>query len=344
MTLTYPELTRICRGLALLLHSGVGLADGAFLMSREEQGDVAQLLETLGNHLDGGCPLSDGLEQSGAVPEHTWAMVRVGESTGRLEDVLNSLADYYESRTAVKKQIRSAVAYPGTVLMLMLVVIGVLLVKVLPVFEKVYASLGRSMTGAAAGLLHTGRILKGMLPVLFGLLVALALAAAVLYFCPKWRQKLVLFWQRRYGDRGIGRTFNDAHFAQALALGLSGGLSPEQCVDLAGELLREIPGAAQRCQRCAQALQAGADLREAVEKGDFLPPAQRRLLNVGLKSGSGEQVMEKIAENRMAEAREELDKAISSLEPTLVLITSGLIGLILLSVLLPLADILSMLG
>ena len=342
--MTYPELSRICRGFAMLLHSGIPLADGAYLLAREEQGQLSEQLTELGKALDQGVPLAEALEERGSFPEHLFAMIRVGETTGHLERVLENLGDYYETRSAVKKQIVSAVAYPGTVLALMLAVVGVLLVKVLPVFEKVYASLGRSMTGTAAGLLHTGKILEGCLPVLFCLLAALAALAAALYVSPKLGQKLIFAWQKRWGDRGISRKFNNAHFAQALALGLSTGLPPEACLGSAEKLLQGVPGAARRVKACREAVEAGASFDSALEEGALLPPSQHRLLRVGIKSGCAEQVMEKIAKSMMEEAWEDLDKAISAVEPTLVLICAGLIGLILLSVMLPLADILSVLG
>lgn len=344
MTLSYPDLARLCRGFAMLLHSGVGMADGAFLLSQEEQEPLAPLLSSLGQTMDKGTPLSDALEQSGVFPEHLWSMIRVGESTGQLEQVLEGLADYYETRSAVKQQLRSAVAYPGTVLVLMLVVLGVLLVKVLPIFETVYASLGRSLTGAAASLLHTGRILKALLPVLFGLLGFLALCGLLLWFCPNLREKLARFWQRRYGDRGIARKFNNAHFAQALSLGLSAGLSTEEAVSLAETLLRTVPGAARRCANCIRSMDEGQEFIAALEETELLPPSQRRLLHLGLRSGNADQVMETVSRTMQKEAWDALEKSISSIEPTLVLVCSGLIGLILLSVLLPLADILSALG
>lgn len=344
MTLRYPELTRICRGFSLLLHSGIGMADGAFLLSREEQDPVKSLLQSLGKELDSGRALSEAMARSGAFPGHIWAMVRLGETTGRLEEVLNALADYYEIRCATARQLRNAVAYPVMVLVLMLLVIGVLLVKVLPVFERVYISLGCSPEGAAAVLIHIGRVLGGMLPVLLAVLVIVAVCGLVLYLCPRLRQKLVLLWQRRYGDRGIARKFHNAHFAQALALGLAGGLPLEQCVTLAEDLLHTAPGAASRCALCAQAMKEGDSFGSALEKADLLPPAQRRLLSIGLQSGSGSRVMEKIARDMMDAAWNALENTVSSIEPALVLLCSALVGAILLAVMLPLVDILSVLG
>lgn len=344
MTLRYPELTRICRGFALLLHSGIGLADGAFLMAKDEQGPLEALLLSLGNALDSGNLLSDAMAQCGSFPQHIWAMVRVGETTGRLEEVLNALADYYEIRCATRRQLCHAVAYPGMVLALMLLVIGVLLVKVLPVFERVYASLGCSLDGAAAALVHLGQLLEHLLPVLLTVLILLAAAGLVVYLRPALRQRLVLLWQRKFGDRGISRKFQNAHFAQALALGLAAGLPLEKCVSLAEDLLQTVPGAAKRCALCAQSMKAGDSFSTAAEKADLLPPAQRRLLSIGMQSGSGDRVMAKIAQDMMDAAWNALENAVSAIEPAMVLISSALVGGILLAVMLPLADILSVLG
>ena len=342
MTLPEPELVRTLRGFALLLHSGIGVADAAFLLAREEQPPLKNLLNTLGENLDAGDSLADAMTDG--FPEHTRAMVRIGEETGRLEEALNTLADFYEQRIRTKMQIRSAVSYPAMVLVLMLLVVGVLLVKVLPVFDRVYASLGSRLTGPAAGLLYAGQLLEAALPAVFGILLILAAAAMLLRFRPSFREKLVSAWQRRYGDRGLARKFNNARFAQALAMGLASGLPVETCMTLAEQLLQEIPGAAKRCADCARAMEAGESFGAAMEKAQLLPPSQCRLLQIGHRSGNADRVMERIADTLEEEAQNALEAAISRIEPAMVLVSSLLVGLILLSVMLPLADILAVLG
>lgn len=344
MTLPNPELVRLCRGFALLLGSGIGAAESAFLLAREEQPSLGQLLNALGQHLDRGLPLAEAMALSGGFPEHVRAMVSVGEQTGRLEETLNSLADYYEENSRTLRQIRSAVIYPAMVLVLMLLVVGVLLVKVLPVFDRVYASLGTRLTGPAAGLLYAGQLLQASLPVILAVLLALAAGAAALRLCPALREKLLSSWQRRWGDRGVARKFNNARFARALAMGISSGMSLESSLALAEKLLQEVPGAARRCADCVDALAAGADFADAMERSQLIPPAQCRLLQVGFRSGSADRVMETVADAMMEEARETLENRICRIEPAMVLVSSLLVGLILLSVMLPLADILAVLG
>ena len=344
MTLGNTEISRICRGLALLLHSGIGAADGAFLLAQEEQGNLKTLLNGLGESLDSGLTLGEAMEKSGGFSRQLCAMIHIGEETGHLEEALQGLAEYHEARSRTASRIRSAVTYPAVIMVLMLLVVGVLLVKVLPVFDRVYASLGSRLTGPAAALLYAGELLNAALPMLFGFLLILAAGAVLLWLCPALREKLTGIWKRRWGDRGIARKFNNAHFASALAMAIASGSLPEQGIALAENLLQDIPDAAKRCRNCAKAMEEGASFGSALESAGFLPPAQCRMLQIAQRGGNADQVMQQIADAAMEEAQSGLDRAIASVEPTMVLISSLLVGLILLSVMLPLADILSVLG
>lgn len=338
--LTDQQISALCRGLALMLHAGLPLSDGAFLLAEEEDGDLRAVLTRLGKGLDQGELLSACLEESGAFPGYVPGMVRIGENTGRMEETLNALASWYEERRRVAVRLRSAVAYPGLIFVLMICVVGVLLVQVLPVFQEVYASLGTRLTGAAAGLLKLGQLLKLSLPVLAGILAVAAIPVCV----PSLRRRCAAALRRRLGDRGISRKFNNARFARALAMGLGSGLPLEEAVELARQLMADVPGAAKRCGLCAQALKEGTSLAEAMEKARLLPAAACRMLTVGLRGGNADQVIGEIAARLEEDAGDALDAAISRVEPAMVLAASMLVGLILLSVMLPLMNIMSSMG
>ena len=88
----------------------------------------------------------------------------------------------------------------------------------------------------------------------------------------------------------------------------------------------------------------GASYGNALEQWELLPAAQCRLLQIGYRSGNVDKVMEQIADTLLEDARNALNRAISAIEPAMVLVSSVLVGLILLSVMLPLVDILTVLG
>lgn len=338
------QLSSLCRGFALMLHAGIPLADSAYLLTEEAEGQYAETLSALGKQLDAGTLLSDAMEETGTFPGYVTGMVRIGERTGRLEEALSSLAEFFEERTRLARRMQSALAYPSLILLLMLVVIGVLLVKVLPVFDQVYASLGSRLTGIAAGLLGLGQWLKSALPVLLGILVLAAIAVLVLSLRPALRDRCAALIRRRFGDRGVSRKFNNARFARAMAMGLSSGLTLEEAMDLAKLLLADIPDAAHRCALCAARLSGGASLAEAMAAADLLNAGACRLLSVGLRGGNADQVMEKIADDLAEDASLSLERSLSRIEPAMVLGASVLVGAILLSVMLPLMNILSFLG
>lgn len=344
MKLTYGEIAGLCRRLALLLHAGIGTADGVFLLAEEETKEMGALLHALGSCMDEGKPLSEAMVQSGAFPGCVTGMVHMGEQAGGLEEVLTALTAFYEQRSRSSRQIKQALTYPAVILILMLVVIGVLLIKVLPVFDEVYASLGSGLTGVAAGLLHLGQLLETALPVLFALLVLAVTAALVYACCAPVRAKADAWYAARFGDRGISRKFNNANFARALAMGLGSALPLEDAVEQAGKLLEDIPEASARCRRCSESLRSGTALQIAMHDAAFLPPAESRMLAVGLRQGSGDRVMADIADRLLEDAQESLERTVAKAEPAMVLAASMLVGLILLSVMLPLMNIMAAIG
>jgi len=337
-------IARLCRELAVLLHAGVLLGDGLALLAQEETGGPAQLPAELGRQVDAGVPLSEAMRKTGGFPAHVTGMVEVGERSGRTEQALQALAQYYRRREEQAGRIRTALTYPVILLMLMLVVIAVLLSRVLPVFDEVYASLGGRLTGVAGGLLRLGRVLDGIMPVLCLLLGAALLLVAVFALSDRFRDVVLSRWRRHFGDRGVSRKLNNARFAQGLAMGMSSGLTPEDAVRLCTGLLEDVPAAAARCRTCAQQLEQGVQLTAALRETQMLPAAACRLLTLGLRGGSGDAVMEEIARRLSDEAEQALERRVAQVEPALVLTTSLLVGAILLSVMLPLMHIMSAIG
>ncbi len=344
-TLSHMEISAICRELALLLHAGVGIGSGLALLAEEETGtSLKALLADLSKRVDEGEPLSSALRASGRFPAYVTGLTEVGERSGRMEEALQSLSRYYDDREQMDRRIRGALLYPSVLLVLMLVVIVVLLSQVLPVFDEVYASLGGQLTGVAGGLLALGRVLDTAMPVLCALLLVVVVFLGAFSVSAAFREGVFARWRRWRGDRGISRKTNDARFAQALAMGLGSGLPLEESMDLAAQLLEEVPGAAARCRDCRARLEQGGALAETMRQTGVLPAAACRLLALGVQSGSADTVMEEIAARLSREAGQAIEDRASQVEPALVLVCSILVGAILLSVMLPLMDIMTAIG
>ena len=339
--LTNEEISLFCMELSLLLRAGIGVGEGLYLLA-QDSGD--EDLTNLAEAVEQGRPLAAALGECGGFPDYVCGLIEVGEQTGRLEEALESLAAYYDNREQQSRRVRSALVYPAVLFVVMLAVIVILLVKVLPVFDDVYASLGGRLTGVAGGVLRLGQGLDAAMPLLCAVLLVFVLAMLAFAVSLPFREKVLSFWRSKRGDKGVSRQLSSARFVQALAMGLRSGLTAEEAVRLAGELEKDLPAAQTRYQSCLEALEEGSSLAQALLKGAILPAAFSRMLALAERSGSADTVVEEIARRLSRTAEETLEKKVSQVEPALVIITSLLVGVILLSVMLPLMNIMSAIG
>lgn len=343
MNLTNLQISRLCRSLSVLLHCGLTVSDGLYLLAQEEN-ELCPLLTRLGSRMDEGIPLSDAMEESGQLPTYVIGMVRLSEHSGQLEETLNRLAAFYDRREQTSRQIKNAVAYPSMLMGLMCLVIGVLLTQVLPVFDRVYASLGGQLTGVGGWLLAAGLVLRNALPALLAVLLAVTVVGISITLVPELRHKTAAFLSKHFGDRGVFRHINNAQFTQALAVGMAAGLPIEEALALACGVLSDIPEAYSRCTACYDAIAQGADLTDALGHAQLLKPSDSRLLTLGIRGGSGDRTMSDIAQRLSREADQALETAVGRIEPAMVLGGSLLVGIILLAVMLPLLNIMSTIG
>ena len=341
-TITNGELSSLTMELSMLLHTGIGVGDALSMLSGED--GYRDLLDGMARRADEGEPLSQCLREGGRIPAYVCGLVEVGEETGRTEEALAALSRYYERRARLDRQVRSALLYPAVMLVLMLLVIAVLLVRVLPIFDDVYASLGGRLTGVAGGLLALGRGLDAAMPALWA-----ALALAVVFFgafagVESFRGRVLALWRRGRGDRGVSRRMNNARLAQAMAMGMASGLPLERSMELAASLMEDVPPARARCEDCRARLEGGAALSAAMGESGLLPAGACRLLEIGQRGGTADAAMEKIARDLSEDGEAALEDLVNRVEPALVLVCSILVGLILLSVMLPLMHIMSAIG
>ncbi|MEG1932082.1 MAG: type II secretion system F family protein, partial [Pygmaiobacter sp.] len=121
------EISVFCTQVAMLLHAGLPIPEGIRIMLEDsEDSEGRKILEVVLAPCERGELFSDALAASDVFPRYLIDMVRIGEVTGRLDEVLTALGAYYEREEIIGKNIRSAVRYPAIMIVMMLLVVGVL--------------------------------------------------------------------------------------------------------------------------------------------------------------------------------------------------------------------------
>lgn len=338
--LSHEILREFFDGVLTVFKAGYPISDCVSLMAEEESDrNIKKIYSSVCSSLEDGASFAEALSACGAFPHHTVALLRVGENVGKLEDSIASAAKYHDDRWRISKQVRDALTYPAILVMLMLVVICVLLTKVIPVFDDVYASLGGSMTGAAAGILSLGKWLNDALPVFVCVAVGLAALSLAVYLIPPARRLAAGVICNVAGNSGIFLAVSRANFAGALSLAANSGATFEDGVLIASEMLAGNKKASKRIKKCLSLLEDGTPLEDALKETSLLPPSSCKLLKIGMQAGSGDESMSKIAEKLTEEAEGKIADAVALIEPALVIVTSLMTGAVLLTVMLPLINI-----
>lgn len=339
------DIAACCLELNYLLHAGIGNAEALRCISEDEdRKEFSELFASMADGADEGKMLSEVFRDAGVFPGYVYEMIAVGEKTGRTEEALKSLANDAQSRANLDRQTKSALVYPSVLLLVMLVVVAVLLIYVLPVFNDVYSQLGSGLTGVAGVLLTVGGALGRVSWLLVILLCAAVAFLAAFSAVPAFREKVIGRMEKRRGDKGAYSMINTARFAQALSLGMSSGLDAQEAVSSALTLLNENKVSSERGDRCRELIESGSNLAQALRESGLMPAKQCRELEAGIKGGSGDLAMEQIAQRLTDDAENALSEQMSRIEPTIVIVSSILVGIILLAVMLPLVNIMNSIG
>ena len=344
-TLSNEYISAFCLQISLLIHAGIGMSDGLHLLAEDEQNDsLKELLLQMAKTLDEGKQLSEAMKETECFPDYVIHMAETGERTGRTEKAFRSMADYYEEQRQLADRIKSAVAYPTVLLVLVLVIIGILLIRILPNFKQVYEQLGGSMDGLAGGLFAFGQILKGALPVIAIILAVILVCIVVIRCSASLKTKAMDLFLRLTENLDVAKKISASRFVSALAMGMMSGLVTEEALELAASFRKKEPKARKKYEQCCALLEEGSSLPQALKDTGLLEPIYCRMLALGEKSGTADSVMEEIARRQEEDAQSAIEKLVGKVEPTIVITTSLLVGVILLAVMLPLMNIMASIG
>lgn len=334
-------VSEVCLQLAFILESGMALEDGVGALADESEKDGLQpVYQALCAGLNETGSLCEAMRRSVAFPAYAVEMAGVGETTGRLEAVLRGLADYYEREARMREAITDATVYPIALGAMLVVIVLVMLCKVLPVFRRVLGGMGVGAADAGGALITLGAWLGWIVMALVGLAVLAALGCA-LALRTQARERVLRLLRRVFPQlRRIEAERSAARAALALSRMLSSGFGPEEAAATAASVL-EDGAAAARMKDMRQALEEGEAFSDALERSGLFQPRQMRMIRAGAQAGRGAQVLEKLAADYEEAAESEIARIVSIIEPTLIALLSIVVGGILLSVMLPMARMLT---
>jgi MSHA biogenesis protein MshG len=337
---TQTDVLLFSRQMNTLLKAGVPIMSALRgLEGSGENPSLARVMRELREGLESGQELSTCmLRQPKAFDPFYLAMVRVGEFTGRLQEVFLRLFHHLEFEKLMRDQVRSAIRYPLFVIITMAIAIMIINVFVIPTFAKVYAGFKAELPAITKGLIAFSNFTVAYWWGLLGLLVMLAVGFRVYINSPRGRLVWDEFKLKIPIAGPIIRNATLARFARSFALAVRSGVPAVQALTIvAGTVDNAHMG--RKIEEMREGVERGESLRRTAAAAGIFTPMVLQMLAVGEESGELDEMMSEIAELYQREVEYSLKNLSAQIEPVLIIGLGVLVLLLALGVFLPIWDL-----
>ena len=334
--LNNSELSIFCKQLGMVISAGLPAYQGiSILMEDTDDKATLTLLSSLFVPMQQGISFSLALREVQCFPDYLIHMIELGEETGRLEEALTSLTFYYDREASIRSSIKHAVTYPLLMILMMLTVLLVLITKILPIFSQIYEELGSEITGFGQTLIEISSFLNHHMMVFVFIFLLFAALCVLLFHLPIARH---LFFGRK-----LPMQVASSRFANCMYLVLASGLDTDEGLSLASQLVNN-PHMQKKISHCQSLIRDGDGFTQSILLAGIFSRVYSSWITIGAVTGNMDEVMKQICKSYEEQIDEAIERDISILEPAFVIVISVLIGLILISFLLPLLAIISSIG
>ena len=331
------------RQFATMINSGLSLIRAlAILADQTENAQLAKVAGEVRLDVEKGSSLSVSLAKHPKVFNRLFiAMVRSGEVGGVLDAVLVRLADTIEKQVELRRKVRSAMTYPVVVLSVCIVIATAMLLFIVPQFKAIYTDLGGELPTPTKVLISISDLLKQFFPI-FVLLAGVAVFLFRRWIkSPQGRPKWDAFRLRVPVFGGLVRKTALARFSRTLAALTRSGVgileSLEIVADTAGN---EVVSVAVRDTQ--QAVKRGDTLARPLEQHEVFPPMVVQMIAVGEETGALDEMLDKIADFYDQEVSATVDALTSLIEPMLIVFMGAIVGGMIISLYLPMFNIIKL--
>lgn len=330
------ELALITRQMATMIEAAAPVEEVlAALAQQSEKPAVRSVLSRVRTNVMEGMRLSKAMEQENATFDTLYcSMVAAGEAAGALGPVLSRIADHREKSEETKSKIQSALIYPAVLLTVAVGVVTALMVLVVPKVVAQFDSFGGELPALTQIVVGVSGFLTdyGL-----GLLVAILLALIGLTFAlrqPGFRFEVHRALLKMPVIGRLIRSVNAARFARAFGTLVLGGSPVLEALMAAKETVKNDPIKLALTEAITK-VREGGGVANSLQQVDALPPMLSYMAAAGERSGQLGIMMHKVADYLESEFDGFTKSALSLLEPMIVILMGGLVGVIVMSIMLP---------
>jgi type IV pilus assembly protein PilC len=331
------ELTVMSRQLATMISSGMTLLRAFYVLEEQIENDMLRkTVSGVREDIEAGLSFSDALERHPKVFNPLYvAMIRSGEAGGVLEESLERISDQLEKDDSLRRQVKSAMAYPIVVFSFAALVLIGMIAFIVPVFVGVFKDFGGELPAITKFTVALSNLVTGQ----WYILVAVAVAGVVAF--RKWKSSS---WGRPQWDAfrlripcKIGATVQKialARWSRTFSALYGAGVPIMHAIEVTGQTAgNEVVNRAM--DAVIESVKSGGSLAAPLKDAPIFPPMVAQMIAIGEETGNLDTMLSKVADFYEDEVAAAIKALTSILEPVMIVLVGGIVGFIVVAMYMP---------
>ena len=330
------DLGVVCEQFSILLKAGLPITHTIKLIANQtEDKTLKKLMNNVADDVAAGYSLASSFEKHGSgLPTTFIESVRAGEESGSLDVIFDRLSDYYEQASKTKSKVKSAMIYPTFVIVIAVIVVAIIMIFAVPVFKSTFEGMGQELPAITQFVVNASNFMTSW----WWLIAVVAIAAFVGVQVAKRNESFHLKWSK-IGVKlpVIGRInlMNAAsEYAGTMSVMMTAGLPIVRAVGVTARSMSNYY-MSRSLANTTPDLEAGKTLATALSNENTLPELAIEMSAVGEQTGALEGTLKVISQYFDNEVEIATSRAMSILEPAIIVVLAVIVFVLLLSVYLP---------
>lgn len=333
-------ISHFCRQYGIIISSGINSITGLESLAQRSGNKVlSQEITRIVNDIKSGSTLSDSmLDEKSKFPKLLSAMVATGEATGTLEEVLKSMASFYEREHRITQKIKNASMYPIIVGIVSFIMLFVFTSFIMPNMMQSILEVGAEMPPISKMIMNIGMFMKNYWYLVLLVIIGLVLFIKQYIKTPVGRHnKDILINKIPLLNKGINAIVS-MRFSKVLYLFVSTGFPLLQGLDYIRESLNNSI-AEKAVQKAKEGIIRGETLADNLEESKYFDPILIQMLSIGEQTGQLENISNQMSEFYEHEADIYLNRMVSMIEPIMIVLVGIMVAFLVIGVFLPMLSI-----
>jgi type II secretory pathway component PulF len=341
---TIKDKILFTKQLAVLLKAGVPILQAIELLIEQFEGGAKTMLVRIKDDIKEGTSLADALAKYPKIFENLYVqLVRAGESTGKLDTILERLTMFLERREAIGKKVKSAMQQPIIQLVIAVGVVGVLVVKVVPSMAKNFTEQKIELPWITTFILSTSDFLIDHYLLIIGSFIA------IISLFKLWKSSSI--GSRQYDQlklklpliKSLSQMNAVVQFSYTLGLLLEGGVNIAEALDIVVSVIdNQVLASALRIAR--DNIVKEGKIAEYLKQTKMFPPIAIYLIKTGEETGQLDKMLLTVADNYEKDYVELMDTLTGLISPIMLIVMAAVVGVIVMAVAMPMMQMLQTSG